>query len=376
MIARLQSFGTRSIQSEPMNENLSPLWPKRRVPPVRRGNALIAVCGAVVSVSFTSAATAQDAPRAENTARPAGRAAAAPIAPTLELKAHAGAVHAVTFSTDGTLVATAGSDGIVKIWRLPSGTAVGEFGAWASVVNRPVFSADGGTLVYLGASGRVVIHPMKAGGVDRVIEWPVDGELSGMDMPPDGRVIAAASGTQLALWDAATGAEIAVRTPHGEASIRALACSMDGARIATVGDNARLLITEIRTGKVLFEAAQEAPGVRVAWSPAGSPVLVQRTARDVHAIEIKTGSTYHLLDLPEDRSPLDFSPLGTSLAAGWNDGTVHTWTRTRGAWMVGPYAGGAAPITALRHSWNGALLAGADAEGMLRVWPVQAEGTP
>jgi WD40 repeat protein len=81
--------------------------------------------------------------------------------PSRRVEAHAGAVHCVAFSPDGSLLATAGQDGIVRFWDHPGGAERSRLEAHAGAVNAICFSPDGQLLV--------------SGGKDRTIRaWHLD----------------------------------------------------------------------------------------------------------------------------------------------------------------------------------------------------------
>lgn len=345
-------------------------------PNARRARIPLAVVwGTVCGLACPcGAARAQDEAPATHAAEPPRQNAGEPVAPALELKAHEGAVHAVAFSTAGDSLATLGADGMLRLWRLPKGKATGEVACWASALNRPVFTADGGAIVYLANQRRLAVHTLTRQGADRAVDWPEPGkEITAFDASADGRFMAAASGDRLGVWETARGEAVGVRSPEEGVKILAVAFAPDGTRVALWFESGRLAVCEVRTGKIMTDTRLDLPGGRIAWSPLGNPILARRADRRLYSLELKAGAALHLADLPEERSPFDFSPLGTSMVAGWNDGTIRVRNRTGGQWAGAPFTGGAAPVTALRYSWNGVWLCAGDAAGTVRLWPVTPE---
>ena len=341
--------------------------------PRPRSLTMPALLGLAACLAFGTSAVAQSPhdPAPSNTP-----AAAQNVPPTITLKAHAGAVRALAYSIDGRTLASAGAAGTVKLWSLPAGTPAGSFPAVDSSANRPAITPDSRWLIYLSEPRRIALHalaPSTSPAPDRSLDWKVDADIALMDVPPDGRTVAAAGAGTLTVWDAATGAVVSTRSPHGNSKILALACSPDGGRIATAGEDGRLVIADARTGKVTHESTPQARATRITWSPLGDSLLLGSENRQVHTLDPKTGLGYVLVELPDAASPLDYWPLGTRLSVGWNDGSVHTWARVRGAWGISPLEGGDGLITSLLYSWNGRDLAAGDVNGIVRVWPIAIE---
>src|SRR5262249_45564671 len=101
---------------------------------------------------------------------------------------------------------------------------------------------------------------------------------------PDGKTLAAGSGSSLRLWDVGTGEEIVARDTHAEA-VTCLAISPDGTAVASGGVDDTIRLWDVATGR-------------------------QR----------------HRLDGPADRvEGLAFSPNGRLLASAAADETLRLW---------------------------------------------------
>jgi WD40 repeat protein len=77
-----------------------------------------------------------------------------------QLNGHQGFVWSVSFSPDGKLLATAGSDGTAKVWNL-SGQQVAEFKGHQGSVYEVSFSPDGKLLATAGDDGTVRLLPVE-----------------------------------------------------------------------------------------------------------------------------------------------------------------------------------------------------------------------
>ncbi len=96
----------------------------------------------------------------------------AEITPARSLKGHRGAITAVSFSGDGSAVASVGIDGTVRVWRVADGTEI------AVVTDLPV----GLTAVALAPDASVVVYGT-AGGEVRALKLPKGEEVLKLSRP-------------------------------------------------------------------------------------------------------------------------------------------------------------------------------------------------
>jgi hypothetical protein len=151
-----------------------------------------------------------------------------------DLAGHPTAVWAVKVSKDGKLAATAGYDGLVKLWDLPARTLKADLKKHKGWVRSLDFSPDGGTLATAGEDGTVVLWNT-ADGKDRATVTAHSTPVTAVAFSPDGGTLATGGGDKLVkLWDAASGNEKGKLEGHGDA-IWAVEYSPDGSKLATAG---------------------------------------------------------------------------------------------------------------------------------------------
>jgi predicted dienelactone hydrolase len=115
----------------------------------------------------------------------------------------------VAISPDGTLLAAAAGDGIIRLWELGTGTLHSELHVHSGIVSSIAFSPDGTRLVSGGADTR--LWDVASGEQLYLFEGPA-GEVVDVAFSADGRLVVTGGGSHtLVFWDTATGAPLAVR---------------------------------------------------------------------------------------------------------------------------------------------------------------------
>ena len=151
-----------------------------------------------------------------------------------DLAGHPTAVWAVKASKDGKLAATAGYDGLVKLWDLPARTLKNDLKKHKGWVRSLDFSADGSKLATAGEDGTVVVWDTSNGSELKTIAAH-GGPVTSVAFAPDGATLATGGGDKLVkLWDVASGNEKAKLEGHSDA-LWTVVYSPDGTKLATAG---------------------------------------------------------------------------------------------------------------------------------------------
>lgn len=127
---------------------------------------------------------------------------------SMTLKGHTAPVISVSFSPDGTRLATASADKSVKLWDAETGQELKTFNGHTNAVGRVVFSSDGTRLASGSFDGTAKIWDLKTG-EERMSLAGAGASVFGIAFSPDGKLIATGNNDMtLRLWDAATGEQL------------------------------------------------------------------------------------------------------------------------------------------------------------------------
>jgi hypothetical protein len=255
----------------------------------------------------------------------------------------------MAFSPDGQLLASAGSDGAISVWRVADGKQLREMGRQFCQILCLAFSPDGKLLaagqrrlgedVFNGMRLWDVASGQENGGV-RKFDLPV----SCLSFSPDGKVLAAGSAggrgfltvqnVRLALLNLPEGKQIRqLKDPEAEKQglsffddILALGFSPDGKRLFSAGVEWNLREWNPSTGALIRSRDLDPEVTRdLAVSPNGWMIGASRGAKVCLWDTITLGERGRLVGHADVVGPVAFSPNGRILASGSHDSTVILW---------------------------------------------------
>ncbi len=178
------------------------------------------------------------------------------------------------FSTDGRVLAAAGTDSVIRMWDTATGKSLSSFRGHKGYIYSVQFSPDGRFLVSGGFDFSIRLWEVATGKEVRKFEDPgrVPNYYRAV-FSPDGTILAsAAKDGSVKLWEVATAKLLKSLTGHTE-RVRGIAFSPDGTRLATGGQDHTLRLWDVRTGKELAAPKKSEHIRRLAFSPNGNRIV-------------------------------------------------------------------------------------------------------
>jgi WD40 repeat protein/serine/threonine protein kinase len=287
----------------------------------------------------------------------------------LTIQAERSELCSVAWSPDGTLLATGGAEGTVKIWDALSGRQTACLRGHTGDVRAVAWSPDGRRLASASRDKTVQICAVaNTREVSTLLGH--SGDVACVAWSPNGERLASGSrdGT-IRIWDPLSGAN--AQTILAQMSLLSLSWGSDGTRLAASGFGEKVKVWDLPSDKELWGdevPLAEGNPLFCAWSPDGKQLATGGNGRAVKIRDATTGTHIKNLGGQGPFSSIAWAPRGEWLAAASHgSGIVTVWDTMTGG-EVQSFVGHVGGVRCACWRPDGARIASAGLDGTVKVW--------
>jgi WD40 repeat protein len=342
---------------------------------------------------------------------------------------HHESVNDVSYSPDGTLIATASADKKIKLWDATSRKLLNDLEGHSGPVSAIDFSPDSALLASCGENNEAFIWHVQSGRLIHALRGHESG-VNSVAFSPDGKTLATAGGlyegvsdNTIRIWDVQSGRQLRVLKEHSSA-VRFADFALSGTALISVGNDKTIKLWSLPKGQLLnsintpdyVDAMSVLPGGQSFATVSNKVVTVRdvqgRPLRTIdlpgpanviafsrdsrtfafncateRCVEIRSFLSGQLISrlegvvpeepegdyLPQGVYALSFSPDGKTLITGASDSAAKLWSRDNGR-LLGILAPSTDSAGALAVSPDGKTIA-VGSGGKIVVWDTQ-KGRP
>ena len=287
------------------------------------------------------------------------------------LEGDTGYVVSVWFSPDSSTLAS-GSLGGICLWDVETGKQIQTLPRHTTAVRSVSFSPDGRTLASGNEDGTIRLWNVETGRQIQTLRGHIN-LVSSLSFSPDNGTLASATTCGyigIRLWDVKTGKQIQTLQGHTHLA-GSLAFSPDGTLASGIVDGP-LHLWDVETGKQIQTLTRHTDGVySVSFSPDGTTLATGSLDKTSRLWDVETGKQIRTLTgHTEGVWSVSFSPDGTTLATGSGDKTIRLWDVGTGK-QIRTLTGHKGDVLSVSFSPDGTLLATAGRERTIRLWNVE-----
>lgn len=291
-----------------------------------------------------------------------------PVAPVLVHKHHYGLVRAVAWSPDSLLAASA-TDAIIRVWSVRNGQNIASHREHIGPIKHMTWSPTAMCIASISAENKVHIWDAHTGvaicvypgdpgfnqGIANTLAWSRDGrymavgghgyiyiwdtsthdltakvkhrshEYLSISWSPDGKTLAAAYESKIAIWYLPTGKRVSLY--HYHAPINVVAWSPDGHYLASGGQDQVVRVWDMHSQTPVTSYYNHIrPICALAWSPDSKRIVSSSLAGNVNVWEVATGQGIVSYYAHSGAAlAVAWSPDGASILSGGSDRRVCVW---------------------------------------------------
>lgn len=234
-------------------------------------------------------------------------------------------VLSVAFNPQAPVLASAHLDSTVRLWNLQTGQQIQELKGHTGRINSVAFSPDGKFLASGGNDAAIQLWNTQSGTLQTTFQGHLD-DVYSVTFSPDGKLLASASKDRtIKLWEIGSAKEI--RTLEGHSgSVYYAAFSPDGKLLASAGQDKKIYLWNVTRDEPIdtFEGHTDQV-YHVTFHPDGHTIASASQDNTITLWDVQNKKYRILRGHSEAVYQVHFSPDGETLASAGEDRTIRLW---------------------------------------------------
>jgi len=277
---------------------------------------------------------------------------------------------AMTFSSDGLLLAGAGDDGMVYVWNVTTGQILQTLKHNERPIHAIAFSGNDQQLLVGDNQGHALLWDWSATQIQMVFEGHTAPIYAVLFSHNGKRIVTAAADCTIRIWHAARQKQAI--TLHGHSAwVTAVTFSPNNQLVATAGMDQSILFYTTTDYSVVHRLKGHLDRIHsIAFDPTGTCLVSASKDKTARVWSVHTGEERLCLQgHGESVKAALFSPDSTRIVTGSNDGTVRLWDAVTGSELQ-IFIGHQADVADVAFHPDGQFVASASHDKTVRLWDI------